>query len=80
MDKNNIPNEVNVAAKRLFPHGAVLIGEIEGKKVYSEAEDPNRNESEPSEPTGLPIYLLWDGNKVDVISGLDSLDLRSRLK
>lgn len=75
-----IPNEVKAAAKRLFPHGATYVGDVSGKEVYSAANDPYKEDSSQPAPTGLPTYLLWDGRQVEIVSGLDSLELLSRLQ
>lgn len=80
MDKKSIPSEVTATAKRLFPHGAVLVGVVDDKQVFSAAKDPSRKGSEPAAPTGLPTYIVWDGRKVEVVSGLESIELLSRLQ
>ena len=71
-----IPNEVTALAGKLFCGEAELVGVVDGSEVYAE----QREESEKPDPTGLPTYILWNGRKTKVVSGLDSLDLLSRLQ
>ena len=71
-----IPNEVTALAGKLFCGEAELVGVVDGSEVYAE----HREGSEKPDPTGLPTYILWNGRKTKVVSGLDSLDLLSRLQ
>ena len=76
MEKKTTPQEVIAAAKKIFCGEAEFVGVVDGSEVYAE----HKEESETPEPTGLPIFILWNGYKTKVVSGLDSLDLLSRLK
>ena len=71
-----IPNEVTALAGKLFCGEAELVGVVDRSEIYAE----HREESEKPDPTGLPTYILWNGHKTKVVSGLDSLDLLSRLQ
>ena len=64
-----IPKEVTARAEKLFCGEAEFVGVVDGSEVYAE----HTEESETPDPTGLPTYILWDGRKVKVVSGLDSL-------
>lgn len=70
-----IPIQVRQAARRLG-NSIGFNGTLDGKEVYS-VGTVDKNGS--AVPTGLPVYILWDGKSVSKVSGYDALDLLGRL-
>ena len=70
-----IPIQVRQAASRLG-NSISFNGTLDGKEVYS-VGTVDKNGS--AVPTGLPVYILWDGKSVSKVSGYDALDLLGRL-
>ena len=70
-----IPNDVKRLAELLFCEEPLFVGAVDGLDVYAE----NKSDEEVSEPTGLPVVILWDGRKASSVGGVKALDVLSRL-
>ncbi len=70
-----IPRQVRRAAMKLG-NSISFNGTLDGKEVYS-VGTVDKNGS--AVPTGLPVYLLWDGESVSKVTGYNALDLLARL-
>lgn len=71
-----VPNAVREKAEKIYCNDVEYIGKLDGLEVYREQAD----EQDTPEPTGLPVLILWDGNRVKTVSGIESLDLLSRFE
>ena len=71
-----IPNAVREKAEKIYCNDVKYIGEIDGFEVYNEQAD----EQDTPEPTGLPVLILWDGKRVKIVDGIESLNLLSRFE
>lgn len=70
-----VPKEIRDAAKRIG-NSINHYGKIDGKDVYGVGSvDING----VAVPAGLPVFLLWDGEKVSQVGGYDALNLLHRL-
>lgn len=71
----DIPKEVMEIADACFC-GVIYVGVFDGKDVYGEKP----SDEYPPEPTGLPSLILWDGEKTEIVSGIESLDILSHIE
>lgn len=73
----NIPNKVQQIADQECCNSVRKVGQYMGRDVYGLGSVDD--EGLPI-PTGLPLLVLWNGEKTEVVTGEKSLELLSRLE
>ncbi|MBP5764973.1 MAG: hypothetical protein J6W47_07650 [Bacteroidales bacterium] len=71
--KKPIPPEVQQLAEKVFCNRTEFLGVVDGFEVYAESDGGK----ETPDPTGLPTFILWDGNKARIVGGLEALPILS---
>lgn len=69
-----IPNQVSKIAVREGCNHIEFVGAYKGREVYSVS---SVDEDSFPVPTGLPMLVLWNGERTEVISGSESLNILS---
>lgn len=71
----NIPNQVQHIADQEGCNSIEYVGKYKNDEVYSLGEV---DENGIPVPTGLPLLVLWNGERAETVSGQKSLDILSR--
>ena len=74
---HKIPQAVLLAASNEAFNEITYIGNLDGQEVYGFAEV---DESGFPVPLGLPTLGLWDGKRVEIVSGEEGLQLLGRFE
>ena len=67
-----IPNAIKNIAKEAACNSIQFEGEYKGRKVYSLG---NVDDNGLLIPEGLPLLVLWDGVKSEIVSGINSFKI-----